>query len=197
MTSEYHLSHYIHTETTEEPEQEYEKIPSPYDDKIEEESTIPFGLDDLPSEIDPSIREAMQEYQNKIEKTEITEKQNEKHLLQAVLKKNTITSPPASTNDTSSLPICKYHPNCTRKNPDHFKEYSHPSVKLTTTPQATVLTTPPIVTANEKKRELEDSELNATVLKKKKTDLPFCPHGYKCTIKTPQHFLDFQHIDLS
>jgi len=69
MKSEYHLSHYTHDVNTDESDpMEEDRVPTPYNSpdgpegKVEEESTIPFELDDLPAEIDPSIRDALEEY---------------------------------------------------------------------------------------------------------------------------------------
>eukprot|EP01059_Diplonema_ambulator_P000861 TRINITY_DN10686_c0_g1_i2.p1 TRINITY_DN10686_c0_g1~~TRINITY_DN10686_c0_g1_i2.p1 ORF type:complete len:677 (+),score=259.32 TRINITY_DN10686_c0_g1_i2:213-2243(+) len=64
-------------------------------------------------------------------------------------------------------PPCKYGAGCTRKNPQHFLEYSHPSKDAAADPKA-------------------DPK-----------DLPKCKYGAGCTRKNPQHFKECWHPDPS
>ena len=66
----------------------------------------------------------------------------------------------------SPNPACQYGLNCTRQNPQHFLDETHPP-----THQKAVAIPPPSVTPSK----------------------PACPYGLGCTRQNPQHFLDEAH----
>lgn len=70
----------------------------------------------------------------------------------------------------SALPLCPYGNKCYRKNPAHFREYSHPSVA---TPTDTSTTMP------------SDDE----------SEKPECPYGTDCYRTNPAHRAEYKHSE--
>ncbi|KAL9953010.1 hypothetical protein ACROYT_G040357 [Oculina patagonica] len=79
-------------------------------------------------------------------------------------------TPGKDTSKATKLPVCPYGSKCYRKNPAHFKEYTHPSKD----------------DANDDgEAAAEDSE----------DDRPECPYGTSCYRRNPQHKRDFKHTE--
>lgn len=72
---------------------------------------------------------------------------------------------------TSKLPSCSYGSKCYRKNPAHFKEYSHPS------------------------KDDDDEEGGEAAAADSDDDRPECPYGTSCYRRNPQHKRDFKHTE--
>ncbi|CAF3723235.1 unnamed protein product [Rotaria sordida] len=75
---------------------------------------------------------------------------------------------PAKKVKLEDLPLCPYGSNCYRKNPAHFKEYSHSDTASSST------TTSEVKPTNNK-------------------TLPVCPFGATCYRKNLLHFAEFSH----
>ncbi|XP_077979334.1 uncharacterized protein LOC144434691 [Glandiceps talaboti] len=80
-----------------------------------------------------------------------------------------------SANDKINLPTCPYGASCYRKNPAHFKEYSHPKNTPTTASAATT------------------SDGGSSTDHKASKDMPACPYGTNCYRKNLLHFAEFWH----
>jgi len=94
----------------------------------------------------------------------------------------------ADDDDTvNGKPKCKYWDKCYRKNPEHLKEFAHPS-DVKTTPSPTSPTPSP--TPNDDKKT--DSEPPKKKLKST-ADLPPCPYGVACYRKNIIHFAEYSH----
>ena len=74
--------------------------------------------------------------------------------------------PETKKSKLTTLPTCPYGASCYRKNPQHFKEYSHASSSKAST-----------------------SSKPAT----DHADLPECPYGVNCYRKNLLHFAEFSH----
>lgn len=72
---------------------------------------------------------------------------------------------------TSKLPSCPYGSKCYRKNPAHFKEYSHPD------------------------KDGDDEEDGEAAADDSDDDRPECPYGTGCYRRNPQHKRDFKHTE--
>jgi len=72
---------------------------------------------------------------------------------------------------TSKLSSCPYGSKCYRKNPAHFKEYSHPS------------------------KDGDDADDGEAAAEDSDDDRPECPYGTGCYRRNPQHKRDFKHTE--
>ncbi|XP_062589325.1 uncharacterized protein LOC134250975 [Saccostrea cucullata] len=81
---------------------------------------------------------------------------------------------PAKKPKTSALPVCPYGARCYRKNPEHFKEFSHPPTK-------TDASSSDDGTNDDTKPSLNDKSL------------PPCKYGASCYRKNLLHFAEYSH----
>jgi len=73
-------------------------------------------------------------------------------------------------SDDNALPICAYGESCARKNPQHFKEYSH------------------VV-----KKPIEEKIVEENIVKDETNGLPACMYGINCVRQNPKHFEEYFH----
>lgn len=80
--------------------------------------------------------------------------------------------PTKKSKISSTLPVCPYGAKCYRKNPQHFKEYSHPGTS----------------SKHDSSPPLKSSKSADESVK-----LPPCKYGASCYRKNLLHFAEFSH----
>ena len=88
-------------------------------------------------------------------------------------------------DDQPAKKSCPYGASCYRKNPVHFKEFSHPGDKdYTDTKTSTITSVSSTAT-------IKDGDSSGT--KSGSSSLPACKYGAKCYRKNLMHFAEYSH----
>lgn len=86
-------------------------------------------------------------------------------------------TPEKDRSATSTPPLCPYGSKCYRKNPLHFKEYSH------------------LDKDSKADSDNDDDDKAAGESDEDDDDRPKCPYGTSCYRRNPQHKRDFKHTE--